>query len=472
MVSRAVALVGVTLVVLSAASADAHRTKVQLWFDTEDYTWAKSDDAIRDIAKLLTEEGVRGHFNTVGYLAQKLVERRRFDVIDALKPHLVGDQTLYHSRHPVLPELTDLADYDEAYRLALAEESQSFGMLKAAFGLDAVVFTAHTGPSSTHVGQDACVDLGATFIGGMGAIGQDENITDFNVWYNNMRQIPYNAPRLYLEALFPEFWDRFKVDYDYELDRYSKFGGIVLSMHPHKAERMEHWDGPNYKEGNLVEWGKWKPGTPRPEAERKLFYERLRWLIRKIKSDPRFEFVDCEELLRTQKPRVAITRADVPAIRAALAKRLWPIHEPASWCVADCFQAAVRFLRGETSFTPGKAYGFLEKPVGVTAPVRVKAADLRVAAAKISFKRHLPVSYDVGGTRIGPADFLFAALEVLETGADEVTVSPRDQLGDVRAFSPSLADFTHVGAWMYVPEFKDRYLSDRLRWQFWTLRFE
>ena len=116
-------LLGIVFSFVPVAPA-AHRTKVQLWFDAEDYTWAKSDDAIRDIANLLTEEGVRGHFNMVGYLAQKLVERRRFDVIDALKPHLVGDQTLYHSRHPVLPELTDL------------------------------------------------------------------------VWYNNMRQIPYNAPRL------------------------------------------------------------------------------------------------------------------------------------------------------------------------------------------------------------------------------------------------------------------------------------
>ena len=38
-----------------------------------------------------------------------------------------------------------------------------------------------------------------------------------------------------------------------------------------------------------------------------------------------------------------------------------------------------------------------------------------------------------------PADFLFAALEVLETGADEVTVAPREQLGDIARYLPKMA---------------------------------
>ena len=102
----------------------------------------------------------------------------------------------------------------------------------------------------------------------------------------------------------------------------------------------------------------------------------------------------------------------------------------------------------------------------------MKAADLKLAAEKVVFRRHLPVSYDVGGVTLGPADFLYAALEVLATGADEVRVVPRDQLGDIAGRFPRMANFTHVGHWpIYEPSFKDRYLSDRLRWQFWTLRY-
>lgn len=460
------------LVAACAACGGTTKTKVQLWFDTEDYTWDKSNDAIRDIANLLTEEGVRGHFNTVGYLAKVLKETGRDDVIRAMKPHVIGDQTLYHSLHPTISELSDGKDYEEAYRRVYDYEKQSFDLLKEVFGLKEVILTAHTGPSSTYVGLDVCADLGCTFIGGMGAGFQTEYVKGFDVWYCNMRQIPYNAPRLYLEVFLPEFWDRFHVDYDYELEKYAKFDGIVCSMHPHKAVRKEHWDAKDYNGGNNVEWGRWSKPTERPESETKLFYERLRAFVRRLKNDPRFEFVDCEELQRMQKPRRAITRSDVPALRRALGKRLWPIHEPASWCIADCFQAAVRIFRGEEKFLPSKAYGFLECPHGVDAGIKVKKADLLAAAKRIEFKRHLPASIRVGEDVLGPADFLLAVLEVMDTGGEEVLVEPKDQLGDLRAFSPTMADFTHVGAWGYTPDFRDEYVSNRLRWQFWTMRFE
>ena len=132
----------------------------------------------------------------------------------------------------------------------------------------------------------------------------------------------------------------------------------------------------------------------------------------------------------------------------------------------------MRLLRGEKEHTPGLVYGFLEKPDGVKTPTRVKTADLKAAAEKMRFVRHLPTSFDVGGVALGPADMLFAVLEALETGADEVVITPRDQLGDIAKRMPRLATFTHRGRWIYWPQFKDEYLSDRLRLQYWTMRYE
>ena len=107
-------------------------TKALFFFDTEEYTDPSNSDPIVSIASLLTEEGVRGHFEFVGYLAKKLVDWRRTDVIGALKPHLIGTQTLYHSLHPNINEKTDIADFDEAYRRAAADEWRSLGMILAA----------------------------------------------------------------------------------------------------------------------------------------------------------------------------------------------------------------------------------------------------------------------------------------------------------------------------------------------------
>ena len=82
------------------------------------------------------------------------------------------------------------------------------------------------------------------------------------------------------------------------------------------------------------------------------------------------------------------------------------------------------------------------------------------------------VSIDVGGVKIGPADFLFAALEILETGAEEVAVEPRDQLGDIARYLPKMACANFRGTWIYTEDYKDEWTSNRLRWQFWTFRYE
>ena len=84
----------------------------------------------------------------------------------------------------------------------------------------------------------------------------------------------------------------------------------------------------------------------------------------------------------------------------------------------------------------------------------------------------LPVSIDVGGVGIGPADFLFSALEILETGAEEVAVEPRDQLGDIARYLPKMAAANFRGTWIYAEGYKDEWTSNRLRWQFWTFRYE
>ena len=114
---------------LCAASALAAPTKVMFFFDTEDFTCDESNDAIRDTAKILTEDGVKGEYNIVGYLARELVRLNRRDVIDALKPHAIGTQTLKHSVHPTVCERSDMANARVAYANVLADEAEGVGML-------------------------------------------------------------------------------------------------------------------------------------------------------------------------------------------------------------------------------------------------------------------------------------------------------------------------------------------------------
>jgi len=55
-----------------------------------------------------------------------------------------------------------------------------------------------------------------------------------------------------------------------------------------------------------------------------------------------------------------------------------------------------------------------------------------------------------------------------------VTLAPREQLGSF-ADAPGLKGLRIAGpnSWcIHAPTFKDDFLSDRLRWQLWTARYE
>jgi hypothetical protein len=103
--------------------------------------------------------------------------------------------------------------------------------------------------------------------------------------------------------------------------------------------------------------------------------------------------------------------------------------------------------------------------------VEVARAELAAAAREMDVSKFLPSSIRVGGAEIGPADFLFAALEALVDGKEKIVVSPRGQLGSLDGL-PELKSFRLKGTWVHTPALEDRYLSDRLRWQLWTLRRE
>ena len=450
----------------AAAGGPKEPTKVVFFFDTEDFIQPRSADAIRDMANVLASEGVKGHFAMVGYLGKKLVDWRRFDVLDALKGHHVGTQTLYHSLHPNITEYCDVEDFDAAYVRAMNEESRGIGMLMAATGKEKMWCSVLPGNGNAIVGLYLYADLGIPFFGGGTGVYEDETKCG-DVWYCNQRHLNYSY-QLHLESFLPGSQP---VDVDAQLDELSKQQVATLYMHPHMAVCTQHWDYV-FRGGNGYPFGEWPFAKARNPADTAVYYERVKAFLKRLKADPRFEITDCPALLAAQNPRRAIAHGDMPAIRASLLKRLGPVRSPGEWCIADCFLAAVRLLRGETQYEPGKAYGFLYAPEGVREHVRVKTADLAAAAKKMDVSRFLPSSVDVGGVRIGPADFLFAALEFLETGAEEVEVVPRDQLGDIAHYLPNMATVNFRGTWIYTPDYKDEWTSNRLRWQFWTFRYE
>ena len=76
-------------------------TEVIFSFDTEDYTNPGSDEAILRLAGALQAESIRASFNFVAALAEALVERDRYDILEALRFHEINYHSYRHSWHPV-----------------------------------------------------------------------------------------------------------------------------------------------------------------------------------------------------------------------------------------------------------------------------------------------------------------------------------------------------------------------------------
>ncbi|MGN1479753.1 MAG: hypothetical protein ACI4XH_08300, partial [Acutalibacteraceae bacterium] len=136
---------------------------------------------------------------------------------------------------------------------------------------------------------------------------------------------------------------------------------------------------------------------------------------------------------------------------------------------ADMFLACRDLLCGKNEHICSKTKGFLETPRGITNPVTVTADEIISSAVTIHDDAFLPVQIWVNGKALGPADWLRAAMDVL-CGEESVTVHPGEQLVSLDIL-PRVRDCSFAGTWRHSDDFKDKYLSDRLRLQCWTLRF-
>lgn len=438
-------------------------TDVFFCFDTEDYSSDYSSNAIVGIAQLLSQEGVRASFNTVGYLARELVRNGRQDVLDALKKHEIDFHSLRHSMHPTICEYTDIENFQAAYFAFVRQEAEGMGMVKAATGVDRFYAAVPPGRSLSYVAMYAYADLGIPlYVASFFATPDGSGVHFCNGFHTDYHY--------YLEKLF---YAEKQPDLDELLDEMATKKRVFLANHPNMILYKTFWDRVNYDKGNHCEMYQWKEAPRRDAQDVEKFYEGVRRLVRKLQADPRFTFrctADIAKQIEPENHRV-IQKQMLPVMRQALKKHFGPAQIPVSVSLSDMFFACAHFLNAEEDYPAGRVHGFLSEPIGVSQTHVVTAKALRNAAKTIDKNAFIPRRIQVGDTWIGPADFLYAALDVLTTGKDEVTIEPRRQQMDLTPY-PTLKNMNLKGIWIHADSFQDNYLSDRLRLQAWTIRPE
>jgi len=435
-------------------------TEIIFAFDTEDFTSNTAADAIYEEAEILRKEGVRGGFCVVGLVAKQLLNWNRQDVIDALSHHDILSHTYSHSIHPTLHEYTDIEDFEKAYKMVETQEKEGISLIKKAFPGKEILGACPPGNQKNYVAMYVYADMGLPIYADTVCDTPDGR----GIYYCNIYHTQYTFS---MENFFGNNSDEYMKK---TLDSLSSHNRVILFTHPNAAIFNEFWDSVNYLKENSCEFGKWKECKKRPAEETEMYYDSIRRFIRHIKADKRFcisSFSLLKEKLLKEEKR-AIKKDDIPFIKEKLEKEFAAIEYP-SYSLSDIFLAVCDFLRGKDYHLCEKVYGFLETPEGVSEEIYLSKEDIIKAAKEMDTDKFLPHKIMAGGKIIGPADFVFAAIDVL-MGEENIKISPKPQLPSLDA-TPRLRDVNFKCGWIQSDSFEDKYISKRLRLQSWTMRF-
>ena len=435
-------------------------TDIIFSFDTEDFTSNRAADAIYREAKIFEEEGVRGCFCLVGLLAEQLVKWGREDVLEALSHHEINSHTYGHTLHPMINEYTDIEDVNEAIDRVVKEEGKAVEMIKKATGVDRIYAAVPPGNQKSYAAMYGYHKMGVPIY----ADTFCDTVDGEGTYYCNIYHLAY------YEAM-ECFFDGDEKDIATLVERVAKRKRAVVYTHPNSAVSIGCWDILNYDKENLVPFEEFLQCPEQPKERTEKFYNNIRTFVRMIKADPRFRITTYAQItdeLKKEGERV-VKIEDVAEISRKLNESFENIRTPVSLSISDIMLACRDLLLGKKEHKCGDVYGFLSTPYAISEKVTLLADDIISSAKEIKNGEFLPTEITVGDTKIGPADWLFAALDVLQ-GAKEVTIGPRAQLPSIDII-PETRDAYFKGTWRHSDSFEDKYLSDRLRLQAWTLRF-
>ena len=436
-------------------------TEIIFSFDTEDFTSSRAADGILYEANLFHEEGVKGCFCVVGLLAKHLKDWGRTDVIEALSHHELGSHTYGHTLHPMINEYTDIEDFYKAQEELIRQETLAIDYIKDTFGVDRVWAACPPGNQKSYVAMFGYHKMGIPIY----ADTFCDTEWGTGAYYCNIFHAYY--------AFGIEWFLRDATEEDIKrvLDDLAKRERAVIYTHPNMIIKNDFWDALNYHKENLVPFGEWIEADDLDPAITKKVLDNMRVLIRMIKADPRFKITTYSELaskLEKEGERV-VSAGDVSFIYEKLQESFFPINEKISLSLSDIMLSLRDFLLGKNEHKCGDVYGFLSKPYEITSEVTVSRDELIESCSQIKDNEFLPEKIKVGDKFIGPADWIFASCEVL-LGATSVRILPKSQLPCLDCM-PEVRDSAFKGTWQHSDSFEDKYLSDRLRYQSWTMRF-
>lgn len=122
------------------------KSRIVHYFDVEDVFFGNKYNVHgipKWLAEILTEEGVVGTFNITGKKIESLVKDGRYDVIEKLRNHEIGNHTMNGSFQPAMPEYLSDKDWAGGIEAIQKNEMGCFDLIEKVFGKEAYHFHQH-----------------------------------------------------------------------------------------------------------------------------------------------------------------------------------------------------------------------------------------------------------------------------------------------------------------------------------------
>jgi hypothetical protein len=310
----------VCLVTLCANPASAVRAGeapaqvyVVLWFDTEDYILPASDDAAKQVAEFLTQQGVRATFKVVGEKARTLARRGRTDVIEALKQHEIGYHANYHSVQPspamYLSNLgwdEGVAEFDRRERPGFEDVRRIFGVAPSCYGQPGSSWGPQSFGAMRKWGMEVYLDAGSHV-----------QLDDKPYYYCGIFTMYKLEHQLRTSLTEPNRLEEAEQAFLAARKKLLAEGGGIVSIYYHPCEfvHQEFWDGVNFRNGANPPRELWRlPPTKTPE-QTKAAYQVFEEYVRFIKRFPEVRFVTARDALRIYSDKARGRQFDTAALK-------------------------------------------------------------------------------------------------------------------------------------------------------------
>jgi hypothetical protein len=464
---------------------------VVLWFDTEDYMLAASDDAAKRIADFLSNLGIRATFKVVGEKARALEQRQRTDVIAALSRQEVGYHSNTHSQQPTPAVYESVLDwelgqeeFDRRERAGFDDVTRIFGRPPSCYGQPGYSWAPQAYPALKKWGVQVYLDD-----------GDQVQLNGKPFWYGGLLNIFHIDAGRHLEP--NDDWSNLeeaKADFKSlhaEISSRPPGGLISFMFHPTQLVSEVFWDAVNFADGANPPRSEWKIQPEKSPAQREQAFRYFESLIIYIKSFPNVRFLTASEacvLYRDLAQGRVFTPQDLAEIASQVhtnvtfqAHKNYALSSSETFALLNSFVA--RFASGCACGSvklDGTPYGPSSRAYGVTMPdngLEIAWNQFSRTSLEVNEflekRRQIPNAVWYGSTAVTPESYLLALADVAQS-----LVSKEKPPDSVRVLPAELAaahwvakDSASLWVWpIFPPGFHSAHLMDLARLQAWTLK--